>query len=72
MKIDDANGHLIALTYCKAFKIVKSCMQNLQAVMKHIDPDWFKPCHSDKYGFAFDSIHFDTYNRYTEKVNLFH
>lgn len=70
MKIDDATSKLIALTYSEASEIIKDRMQNLQAVMKHLDPTWFKPCHSDKHGFTFDSIHFDTYNRYAEKVSV--
>jgi hypothetical protein len=71
MKLDDATGRFIALTFSEASEIIKDRMQNLLTIMEHLDPTWFKPSTSNKRGFDFDSIHFDTYNRYAEKAGCF-
>ena len=69
LKIDDAVRNLIALTFNEASGFIKDHMQNLQAILSHLDPSSCEPCDSSKYGYAFDSIHLDTYNRFAEKVS---
>jgi hypothetical protein len=67
--MDDKTAKLIALTFTEASDIVKDRLDNLQAILTHLDPEGFKPCTSTKRGYGFDSIHLDTYNRYAEKVS---
>jgi hypothetical protein len=71
LKIDDAASNLIALTFNEASEIIKDRMQNLQAILSHLDPTSCEPCDSSKYGYAFDSIQLDTYNRFAEKASEF-
>jgi len=71
LEIDDGAAELIAIAFNEASDIIKDRLGNLQAILAHLDPDSFKACDSAKWGYAFDSIHLDTYNRFAEKVSFF-
>lgn len=70
VKIEDSDGKFIALAFNEAADIIKDRLGIMQNVLRHLDPQSFEPCQSDKHGYAFDSIHLDTYNRFAEKVNV--
>jgi hypothetical protein len=58
----------MGLVFSEASDIVRDQMTKLRTILEHADPSSCKPCRSDKRGYAFDSIHLDTYNRFAEKV----
>jgi hypothetical protein len=61
----------MGLVFSEASDIIKDSMTKLRTILEHADPSSSKPCHSNKHGYSYDSIHFDTYNRFAERVVIY-
>lgn len=72
IKFEDADSTFIALAFNEASDIIKDRLGIMQKVLRHLDPQSFEPCQSNKHGYTFNSIHLDTYNRFAEKVSVLH
>jgi hypothetical protein len=73
--LSDTTKDVLALVCSKSADFLKDQLGHIQHVLEDLDPDNCKPCSSRAKGFMFDSIHFDIYNCFAEKVrhskNLF-
>ena len=70
IKIKDLDSAFIALTFNAASDIIKDQLSIIQKILRHFNPQSFEPCWSDKHGYAFDSIHPNSYNCFAEKGSI--
>ncbi|KIM74023.1 hypothetical protein PILCRDRAFT_14754 [Piloderma croceum F 1598] len=68
LKLCDSTDAFMGLVFSEASDIIRDSMAKLQAILEHADPSSSNLCHSDKRGYSYDSIHFDMYNRFAERV----
>jgi hypothetical protein len=71
LKIENKEQALIALIVKEGTGWMREKLDKLQNIIQMFMPDRFKSVDSTVEGYTFDSIRFDLYNRFAEKVNLF-
>jgi hypothetical protein len=72
LKIESQEQTLIALIVKEGTGWMREKLDKLQNIIKMFMPDRFKEVDSEVEGYTFDSIRFDLYNRFAEKVGLLH
>jgi hypothetical protein len=68
LKIVNTEDTLIALISKEGSDWMKQKLNKLQNILKMFMPDRFQEADSSVRGYTFDSIRFDLYNRFAEKV----
>lgn len=68
LKFKDATGCFLALLSKETSAIIKDRLQIVLSILNHLDDESFEPCISKEHGYAFHSMHLDTYNRFAENV----
>ena len=69
--METTNGSFIALIVNEGSDWIRHKMDGFMNILKLLMPDRFYQADSSVNGYTFDSIRFDLYNRYAEKVFVF-
>ena len=72
MKIINNEESLVALIVKESTQWISEKLDRMQNIIQMFMPDRFEEVDSSVKGYTFDSIRFDLYNRYAEKVFILH
>ena len=70
LKLETNEGSLIAIIVNEGSDWISKKLDSFQNILKTFMPDRFKDTDSSRPGYTFDSLRFDLYNRFAEKVTV--